>query len=172
MAEILALSPDVKVLLAPRHLKNVQALQEKLRKLKVNSTLRSRMGVDSVPERIILLDTLGELALSYAFSRAAFVGGTLVPIGGHNLMEPALAGVPVCFGPYTSNVAEAAESLIRSGGGFQVKQGRELLEVVRKFLDEDFAKQAGRKAHESVASMRGATEKTVRAVLERWPGAA
>jgi 3-deoxy-D-manno-octulosonic-acid transferase len=169
MPKILALSPEVKILLAPRHLKNVEALQTKLKKYNVNSTLRSRMAAEGIPERIILLDTLGELALSYAFSRAAFVGGTLVPIGGHNLMEPALANVPVCFGPHTSNVTEAAETLVRSGGGFQVKDANELIEIFQKFLDEDFAKQSGRKAQEAVNSMRGATAKTVEAVLSRWP---
>jgi 3-deoxy-D-manno-octulosonic-acid transferase len=169
LPELLKLSQDIKVLLAPRHLKNVIVVQEKLTKLGVTSTLRSRMGVETIPERVIILDTMGELAQSYAFSRAAFVGGTLVPIGGHNLMEPALATVPVCFGPYTSNVAEAAAVLVESGGGFQVREAHELLKCFEKFLNEDFAKQAGRKAHESVLSMRGATEKTVQGVLNWWP---
>jgi 3-deoxy-D-manno-octulosonic-acid transferase len=167
--DLLKLSPDVKILLAPRHLKNVQVVQDKLRKIGMASTLRSRMDIQTTPERVILLDTMGELVQSYAFSRAAFVGGTLVPIGGHNLMEPALAAVPVCFGPYTNNLPEAAEALVRSGGGFQVQDVTQLLECFKRFLDEDFAKQAGRKAHESVLSMRGATEKTVQGVLNRWP---
>jgi len=169
--ELLKLSQDIKILLAPRHLKNVQLVQEKLAKIGVASTLRSRMKSENVPERVIILDTMGELAQSYAFSRAAFVGGTLVPIGGHNLMEPALATVPVCFGPYISNVPEAAEVLVRSGGGFQVRNPSELLQCFEKFLDEEFAKQAGRKAHASVLSMRGATEKTVQGVLNWWPAA-
>jgi len=169
MPDLLKLSSDIKVLLAPRHLKNVQVVQDKLAKLGVASTLRSRMGTETIPERVIILDTMGELAQSYAFSRAAFVGGTLVAIGGHNLMEPALATVPVCFGPHTRNVVEAADVLVRSGGGFQVKTAYELLKHFEKFLDEDFAKQAGRKAHESVLSMRGATEKTVQGILNQWP---
>ncbi len=169
VSKILGFSPDVKVLLAPRHLKNVPVFQEKLKKLKINSTLRSQIKSAAAPERVIVLDTLGELSLAYAFSRAAFVGGTLVPIGGHNLMEPALAAVPVCFGPYTQNVFEAAQALIQSGGGLPVKDGQELVEVFKRFLDEGFSKEAGRKAHESVASMRGATDKTVQAVLSRWP---
>jgi 3-deoxy-D-manno-octulosonic-acid transferase len=167
--DLLKLSPDVKILLAPRHLKNIQVVQDKLRKIGVASTLRSRVGIQTIPERVILLDTMGELVQSYAFSRAAFVGGTLVPIGGHNLMEPALATVPVCFGPYTNNLPEAAVVLVQSGGGFQIQDVFQLLECFKLFLDEDFAKQAGRKAHESVLSMRGATEKTVQGVLNRWP---
>lgn len=84
-------------------------------------------------------------------------------------MEPALATVPVCFGPYTNNLPEAAEALIRSGGGFQAQDASQLLECFKLFLDEDFAKQAGRKARESVLLMRGATEKTVQGVLNWWP---
>jgi 3-deoxy-D-manno-octulosonic-acid transferase len=170
--DLLKLSPDVKILLAPRHLKNIQLVQEKLKKIGVSSTLRSQMGIQTIPERVIILDTMGELAQSYAFSRAAFVGGTLVPIGGHNLMEPALATVPVCFGPYTNNLPEAAEVLVQSGGGFQLQDVSQLLECFRRFLDEDFAKNAGKNAHESVLSMRGATEKTVQGVLNWWPSEA
>ncbi len=166
--QLLKFSPDVRVLLAPRHLKNIQVLQDKLAKIGVASTLRSRMQQETVPERVVLLDTMGELAVSYAFARAAFVGGTLVPIGGHNLMEPALAAVPVCFGPYVSNVMEAAHMLLQSGGGFQVKSASELAETFQKFMDADFAKQAGKKAHESVISMKGATDKTVQGVLKWW----
>jgi 3-deoxy-D-manno-octulosonic-acid transferase len=167
--ELLKLSSDVRVFLAPRHLKNIQVLQDKLAKIGVASTPRSRMQEETVPERVVLLDTMGELSACYAFSRAAFVGGTVVSIGGHNLMEPALATVPVCFGPYTSNVMEAAEVLLKSGGGFQVKNASELVETFQKFMDEDFAKQAGKKAHESVLSMRGATDKTLQGVLKWWP---
>jgi 3-deoxy-D-manno-octulosonic-acid transferase len=166
---LLKLSPDVKILLAPRHLKNIQMVQEKLKKIGVSSTLRSQIGIQTIPERVIILDTMGELAQSYAFSRVAFVGGTLVPVGGHNLMEPALAAVPVCFGSYTNNLPEAAEALVQSGGGFQVREASQLLECFKQFLDEDFARQAGKKAHASVISMRGATEKTVQGVLNWWP---
>jgi 3-deoxy-D-manno-octulosonic-acid transferase len=166
--QLLDFSPAVRVLLAPRHLKNIQVLQDKLAKIGVASTLRSRMQEETVPERVVLLDTMGELAVSYAFSRAAFVGGTLVPIGGHNLMEPALATVPVCFGPYTSNVMEAAEALLRSGGGIQVRSAPELVQAFQQFMDEDYAQQAGKKAHESVVSMKGATDKTVQGVLKWW----
>jgi len=167
--ELLKLSPDIKILLAPRHLKNIQMVQEKLKKIGVSSTLRSQMKIQTIPEKVIILDTMGELAQSYAFSRAAFVGGTLVPIGGHNLMEPALAAVPVCFGPHTNNLPEAAAALVQSGGGFQVQEASQLLGCFKQFLDEDFAKQAGKKAHSSVISMRGATEKTVQGVLNWWP---
>ena len=167
--EMLALSPEVKILIAPRHLKNVPSYREKLKAMGVGNVLRSELEKEQAPERVILLDTVGELSLAYAFSRAAFVGGTLTPIGGHNVMEPALSHVPVCFGPHTGNVTEAAQTLIQSGGGFLVGDAKELTEVFRRMLDPDFAKDAGRKAHESVSSMRGATERTLASVLAKWP---
>ncbi len=119
MPEILRLSNDVKILIAPRHLKNAAVYREKLKALGVSNVFRSELEKEQTPERVIVLDTVGELSLAYAFSRAAFVGGTLVPIGGHNVMEPALSHVPVCFGPHTQNVGEAAQApLIESGGDF------------------------------------------------------
>ena len=167
--KILALSPDVKILIAPRHLKNVPIYREKLKAMGIGNVFRSELEKDQAPERVILLDTIGELSLAYAFSRAAFVGGTLVPIGGHNVMEPALSRVPVCFGPHTGNVTEAAEALRESGGGFLTGDGKELVEVFGKMLDPLFAQDSGRKAYESVASMRGATEKTMAVVSAKWP---
>jgi 3-deoxy-D-manno-octulosonic-acid transferase len=75
---------------------------------------------------VLLLDTHGELGAWFAAADAAFVGGTLVPLGGHNLFEPAREGIPVAFGPHTEGVAEVAEPLLRHGGGFQVRDGAAL----------------------------------------------
>jgi 3-deoxy-D-manno-octulosonic-acid transferase len=167
--EILRLSPDVKLLIAPRHLKNAPLYREKLKALGVSNVFRSELEKEQTPERVIVLDTVGELSLAYAFSRAVFVGGTLVPIGGHNVMEPALSHVPVCFGPYTQNVGEAAQALIEAGGGISVSDGQDVVKVFERFLDSDLAKEAGHRGHDAVVSMRGATERTVREVLSHWP---
>ena len=167
--EILKFSANVKVLIAPRHLKNAELFQEKLAKNNQTSVLRSEVEKGQRGERVVVLDTLGELSLAYALSRAAFVGGTLVRVGGHNVMEPALCLVPVCFGSFTGNVKEAAEALAQSGGGFLMKEASELPGIFKRFLDEGYAKEAGLKAFDSVAAMRGATERTVRQVLTHWP---
>jgi 3-deoxy-D-manno-octulosonic-acid transferase len=167
--EILRFSPDVKVLIAPRHLKNAPIYREKLKALGIGNVLRSELEKGVSPERVIVLDTVGELSLAYALSRAAFVGGTLVPIGGHNVMEPALSHVPVCFGPHTQNVGEAAQALIESGGGVLVDNSGDLVRAFERFLDSDLAKEAGHRAHDAVVSMRGATERTVHEVINHWP---
>jgi len=166
--KLLALSPRAQVLAAPRHLKNVTVFRKKLEAERIRVRLRSVPGEED-EERVILLDTVGELPLAYALSQAAFVGGTLVPIGGHNIMEPALASVPVCFGPFVDNVKEAAQALLKEGGGFQIQKASELPPFFERFLDEKARKDAGAKAYRAVASMRGATEKTLERVLSYLP---
>ncbi|HEY5038433.1 MAG TPA: hypothetical protein VIJ93_05105, partial [bacterium] len=167
--EILRLSPKVRILIAPRHLKNAELFREKLEKFGIPSVLRSSLANSTGRERVVVLDTLGELSLAYALSRAAFVGGTLVAVGGHNVMEPALSSVPVCFGSYTQNVTEAAEALVQSGGGFLAGDAAEIPRLFEKLMDEGFSKEAGRKAYQAVAAMRGVTEKTIEKVLAKWP---
>jgi 3-deoxy-D-manno-octulosonic-acid transferase len=92
---------------------------------------------------VLLVDLHGELGAWYAVADAAFVGGTLVPIGGHNLFEPARCGVPVAFGPYTGGVEEAAEPLLRLGGGVRVRDGVELAAWVTRLRDDPSAAARG-----------------------------
>ena len=169
ISELLALSGDVKILIAPRHLKNAVVFQEKLKDLGVKSVLRSEWEKSPGSQRVIVLDTMGELSLAYALSRASFVGGTLVSVGGHNVMEPALSSVPVIFGPYTRNVTEAVEALVQSGGGFGIQELSEFTDVFKKFLSRDAAKEAGTKGFNAVNAMRGATGRTLAHVLKHWP---
>jgi 3-deoxy-D-manno-octulosonic-acid transferase len=167
--EILALGHEVKLLIAPRHMKNVPLYLEKLKALGVANVTRTELEKEKDPEKVVILDTIGELSMAYALSRAAFVGGTLVPIGGHNVMEPALSRVPVCFGPHTQNVGEAAQALIESGGGVLVNDGDDLVRAFQRFMDPVIAREAGERGHDSVVSMRGATDRTVTEVLRHWP---
>lgn len=169
VSRLLDLSGDVKLVIAPRHLKNAVVFQEKLKGLGVAAALRSEMEKSPGAKRVIVLDTLGELSLAYALSRAAFVVGTLVPVGGHNVMEPALGSVPVCFGPFTQNVGEAALALVQSGGGVEIQEPSELTGVFKNFLEEVAAKEAGVKGFNAVNAMRGATDRTVAQVLKHWP---
>lgn len=86
-------------------------------------------------ERVLLLDTVGELARFFPGARAAFVGGTLAAHGGHNVLEPVTAGVPVAFGPHLENVREAADLLLACGGGVEVGDAAELARAWRDVLD-------------------------------------
>ncbi len=168
---LLARFPKLKLILAPRHIKNAEPFQKKLADMKVASALRSRSRAGDVSTRVLVLDTVGELSLAYHLSRAAFVGGTLVPIGGHNVMEPALSAVPVLFGPHTQNVSEAVEVLLAQGGGFQGSSARELIPDLAKLIDPAPSRIAGERARQSVQALQGATEKNLKAVLAYLPDA-
>jgi 3-deoxy-D-manno-octulosonic-acid transferase len=161
--------PKLKLLLAPRHIKNAGLFQRKLAQVKVSSVLRSRIKSGDASQRVLVMDTVGELSLAYHLSRVAFVGGTLVPIGGHNVMEPALSAVPVLFGPHTQNVSEAADLLLARGGGFQANSARELVPTLTRLLDPAQSRSAGEKARQAVSSLQGATQKNLDAVLAYLP---
>ena len=112
---------EAALLLAPRHPHSSGVLADRVRASGRQLLLRSALA-DERLERggVLLLDTLGELAAVYARARLVFVGGTLVPVGGHNLLEPVYAGCPVFFGPHVENASHAASILERSGAGQRV----------------------------------------------------
>jgi 3-deoxy-D-manno-octulosonic-acid transferase len=104
---------------------------------------------------------MGVLASLYPCGRAAFVGGTLVPVGGHNLLEPASLGVPVLFGPHTSSVEDVALTLRASGGGFRAQNGILLASVLGELLsDPDKRRAAAEAALRAAKAFSGATERT------------
>jgi 3-deoxy-D-manno-octulosonic-acid transferase len=85
---------------------------------------------------VLLVDTLGELLAFYAASDVAFVAGSLVPIGGHNLLEPVALGVPVLTGPYVFNAEDIAQLLLDEGAALKVKDARELADTVGALLSD------------------------------------
>ncbi len=120
---------------------------------------------------VLLLDSLGELAAVYAPARAAFVGGTLVPVGGHNLLEPVQVGCPVLFGPHVQNLRSTAGLLEETGAGRRVRDASELgtaLVAILSALEQ--ARAAAAQGRERLAAHRGATARTL-ALIERHRGA-
>ncbi len=110
---------------------------------------------------VLLVDVHGELSAWYAVADAAFVGGTLVPIGGHNLFEPAREGIPVAFGPHTGGVEDLAEPLLRTGGGTRVAGAAELAGWVRSLVEDPARRvEAGRAALEAAREVAGASART------------
>jgi 3-deoxy-D-manno-octulosonic-acid transferase len=114
--------------------------------------------------RVIILDSRGELAAIYGEAVVAYVGGTLVPVGGHNLLEPAAWGKPVLFGPYTDHCAEIAELLIQAGGGRRVTKMDLTQQLGNFFRDADLRLQVGRSARQVVEQNQGALLRTVEAI--------
>jgi 3-deoxy-D-manno-octulosonic-acid transferase len=114
---------------------------------------------------IIVGDTLGELRMFYAAADIAFVGGSLVPVGGHNILEPAVAGLPVICGPHMHNFTEAADMLLTGKAMIQVEDAHQLAEAVLRFAQDPRQRLAsGQRGQEIVASNRGALQRTVDAL--------
>jgi len=103
---------DLKIIIAPRHTTRIPTIEKLITDMGHSYTLRSQ--IQSNPEDIIILDTMGELWRVYGIGTAAFVGGSLVPIGGHNPLEPLSLGVPTCFGPSMENSAELTAHLLEN----------------------------------------------------------
>jgi 3-deoxy-D-manno-octulosonic-acid transferase len=154
---------DVVLVLAPRHPERVPEVVELVRGRGWPAVRRSELPRERKPGAVIVLDTVGELPQLYSVADVVFVGGSLVPLGGHNMLEPALRRKPVLFGPHTANFREEAALLAESGGGLVVADGRRLAaELVRLLADGELRAKLGQVAFEAVAARHGA----VRATLE------
>jgi 3-deoxy-D-manno-octulosonic-acid transferase len=123
---------------------------------------RSDLPARRSPGAVIVLDTVGELAQLYAIADVVFVGGSLAPLGGHNMLEPALRGKPVLFGPHTHNFREAASVLVDSGGGRIVHDATELgAELKRLLADSGLRSRLGAAGRDAVVARHGAVRATL-----------
>ena len=129
---------------------------------------RSDAGVHRLsPGDVLLLDSLGELAALWPRAAVAFVGGSLVPVGGHNVLEPVQAGRAVLFGPHTGSAREAAERVLEAGAGIRVADAEELAAAVVAALDDPEAWRArGEAGRSALEAHRGATSRSL-ALLDR-----
>ncbi|HEY0592386.1 MAG TPA: 3-deoxy-D-manno-octulosonic acid transferase [Thermoanaerobaculia bacterium] len=119
---------------------------------------------------LLLLDSIGELARVYRYAVAAFVGGSIVPTGGHNPIEPASAGTPVAFGPHMSNFREIAETFLAAGGAVQVQNAAQLIAFVEKMMVDTAAREdLAAKGRTVVDTNRGAAERTAERLLRLLP---
>ena len=160
--------PSLVLLIAPRHIERTQQIEEKVLKYGFPCTRKSRMQSHHHTRdrargpRVILLDTRGELAFVYSLGWIAFVGGTLIPIGGHNLLEPARWGVPVFFGPFTDHCSEVAHLLREAGGGIEVQNEEELSEkILHAYHDASWTKRVGEVAQEVLLKHSGVVERNL-----------
>jgi 3-deoxy-D-manno-octulosonic-acid transferase len=150
------------LVLVPRHPPRFDEVRELLRQRSVRFSSRSEGRWPQPDDEVLLVDTLGELQMLYAASDVAFVGGSLVPIGGHNLLEPASLGMAVVAGPHLENTLAVAERLRAARALRIVHDARELADAVTALLDDAVERGAmGRRALEVVAGSRGAVERGV-----------
>jgi len=157
--------PNLVLLLAPRHIERAAQVEAAVTARGFAAVRRSLLatgGARPKGPRVLILDTRGELATVYRYAVAAFVGGTFVPIGGHNLLEPAIWCKPVFFGPYTDHCAEIADLLLRAGGGRRATDGIDLAAHVAAALqDRSALERIGHAAQQVVLDNRGALDRTM-----------
>ncbi|RJX33162.1 MAG: 3-deoxy-D-manno-octulosonic acid transferase [Desulfarculus sp.] len=169
-AALVVQHPGLALLLAPRQVERGPAVLRLARQRGLSAAALSS-GPPPPGVQVVVLDVLGRLAGAYALARAAFVGGSLVAVGGHNLLEPAAQGVPVVFGPATHNFLEMAQGLEECGGGLRIAGGADLAAAWGRLLAEPAAARVmGAAASEFVASHRGAVQRAVSAAAALLEG--
>ena len=158
--------PKALLVLAPRHPQRTNEIAQRLER---SDLTWCRFGEPTEPMvDVILIDRLGLLMPCYAATEAAFVGASLVALGGHNLLEPALLGRPVLAGPHLNQQAEARTALEQSGGLIQVEDASELAAMLLAlFQNPERAKRLGESARQAVESGRGSLARTLLA-LQPW----
>ena len=167
---LLSSVPSLALIIAPRHLERLGSIEQGFSE-KVFSTFRRGKLSDSARRQgssIILIDTLGELDRLYSLADFIFVGGSLAPVGGHNVLEAAACRKPVFFGPHMSNFQEVADQLKGSGGGIEVGSGKEMGEKMAWLAQhpDEYLKK-GESAYLVVSNNRGAVKRNLERIV-RW----
>jgi 3-deoxy-D-manno-octulosonic-acid transferase len=154
--------PGLALILAPRHPERVPEVLKLLATRGVPAVRRTELPRAASDGAVTVLDTVGELAQLYVLADVVFVGGSLVDIGGHNVLEPALHGKPVLFGPHTQNFRDAAALLLERGGACRVEDAVTLeRELDRLIHDAEVRARMGRAAHDAVRASHGAVRETL-----------
>jgi len=168
--------PNLRLIIAPRHIERTRDVSRLIEKKGFTPVLKtsvdsSNYGWQNSKKEIILIDTVGDLENIYALSDYVFVGKSLVPSGGQNMMEPAGLGKPVVFGPHVFNFKEEVDILLRNDAAKMVETEDELCEAIEFFIkNPEAAKEMGLRAQGVVSEKRGATEKNmdiIREILKR-----
>jgi 3-deoxy-D-manno-octulosonic-acid transferase len=160
--------PDLILVLAPRHLERLEEVERILKRESISWKRKTALSMDQdrpdgerkeLPE-VILLDTMGELMNLYSLGTLVFIGGSLVPVGGHNPIEPLFFKKCVLFGPHMFHFLEISHHLIEAGGAIQVRGKEDLAFQLKRLLsDERARKEVGEKGYQFLQKHRGATEK-------------
>jgi 3-deoxy-D-manno-octulosonic-acid transferase len=154
--------PTALLVLVPRHPERFGRAAQLARAAGLRVALRSESISCPADSQCFLVDSVGELLRFYAACDAAFVGGSLDAIGGHNVLEPAALAKPVLFGPHTFHFADIARQLLDHGAALEVRDAAELEAATRRlFSDPELRDRMGRAAYELVRSGEGAVERTL-----------
>ena len=148
--------PDLLLVIAPRHPERFSEVRGLIKNLSFTVVSRTGDQPATASTEVFLLDTMGEVPLFFAVSDISFVGGSLVPVGGHNLLEPAIQGLPIVTGPHLFNTEAVAENFIKHGACCVVVNEIELAAAITALLDDpDAAAKMGAKGLQLVEQSRG-----------------
>ena len=166
-----ASSPSALLVIAPRNPERFGEVEQLVRSEGWKTSRRSDLAVDSEPRvDVVVLDTIGELATVYQIGTIVFVGGSLVATGGHNVLEPAVFGKPIVFGPHMSNFAEIAEAFVSNGAGVQLSNEHDLDETLVSLMSDPVRRaRLGAAARALVEANRGANDKSVTVLADLLP---
>ncbi len=161
------------LILAPRHIERAFELEAVIARFGLSCVRRTEMTDENPAStqqhspRVILLDSRGELPFVYRVGFVGFVGGTLVPVGGHNLLEPAQWARPVMFGPYVDHCQDSARQLLQAGGAVQIHETKDLGDQLSYLLENSFeAEQMGEKALAVVEQNRGVVNRNLQMIRQ------
>jgi len=164
LRDVRAVFPAAKLLVAPRDIPRCESLVELFRRQGFTAELRSKMATMTDPAgvNVVVLDTIGELGRLYALAELFFVGGSLVPHGGHNILEPAAHGKPILVGPHMFNFKDTYALFTARDACATVLDGRELsLKILEILTDRTLAQRMGEEAAAIVVENQGAAARTV-----------
>ena len=166
--EIVRVVPETILIIAPRHRERTSYIARKVTEQGFEYQLRTELDTPAQVRHasVVIIDTIGELLATYSIASAVFCGGSLVPLGGQNILEPAVWGKPVLYGPSMEDFSDAKALLELTGGSIQVKDSRELAQKVSFLLTHpDEAAAIGQKALEAVLLNKGAAVQHARAII-------
>jgi len=163
--------PDALLVVAPRHPERFDEVTRQATEEGFRVVRRTNLPVDQSPDAdVVVLDTIGELARLYQIASVVFVGGSLVDAGGHNILEPAMFGKAIVFGPHMHNFAEISAEFLRGGAAVQVSSTRELGETFVALVGDGVRRASlGAAARAIVESNRGAKARTMAVVTALLP---
>ena len=163
--------PDLLLILVPRHPQRFDAVRELVENQRMTMVARTEERVCDDDTQVFLGDTMGELPLFYAASDVAFVAGSLVPVGGHNLLEPAALGLPLLSGPHVFNAQEIADMFVETGA-CRITEGSEAIAaaVAELVVDRQEARRMGELGRQILERNRGALARLLGMVEPLLPG--
>jgi 3-deoxy-D-manno-octulosonic-acid transferase len=165
--------PEYRLIVVPRHPERLDEVESRLRRRGAEVVRKTTLTSGATPpgRPVVLVDTMGELARLYAVGDIVFVGGSLIPHGGQNMMEPAGLGRPVVFGPHIGNFQESVDILLDARAAIRVADREELTKVVLELAgDPKRARRMGERAREVVVQNKGASQRIMDLIRPYFDG--